>query len=40
MKKFIFWANKALENGYKPRTKNDKLIIEYLKNRITSQRKK
>jgi len=40
MKKFIFWANKALENGYKPRTKNDKLIIEYLKNRKLNNKSK
>ena len=32
IEKFIFWANKALKNGYKPKTKNDKQIIEYLNN--------
>ena len=32
IEKFIFWANKALQNGFKPRTKNDKQIIEYLNN--------
>lgn len=31
IKKFTFWANKALKNGYKPRTTNDKAIIEYLR---------
>lgn len=30
IEKFIFWAKKALKNGYKPRTNNDKKIIEYL----------
>jgi len=30
IEKFTFWSKKALENGYKPRTDNDKKIIEYL----------
>lgn len=30
IEKFIFWTKKALENGYQPRTNNDKKIIEYL----------
>ena len=30
IKKFIFWTDKALKNGYKPRTDNDKKIMEYL----------
>jgi len=27
---FVFWASKALENGYRPRTRTDEKIITYL----------